>query len=94
MISSEKRETLMRSFTRLQEYAIQRERRIQMEAKSVKQYTESELVQKDFYTQSVRLPYELFKIEVLYNLGRAFHQVGILEGKRSLGRLSMLIKFF
>ena len=78
VISSEKRETLMRSFTRLQEYAIQREKRIQMEARSVREYSESELVQKDFYTQSVRLPYELFKIEILYNLGRAFHQVGTL----------------
>ena len=49
-----------------------------MEAKSVKEYSESDLVQKDFYTQSVRLPSELFKIEILYNLGRAFHQVRIL----------------
>ena len=30
------------------------------------------------YKQSKRLPKELFQMEVLYNLGRAFHQVFLI----------------
>ena len=35
---------------------------------------------KDFYTRSVALPRELYRMEVLFNLGRAFHQVGDDDG--------------
>ena len=44
--------------------------------KAAAELSEEEAQFTDFYSSSLRLPRELFQIEVLYNLGRAFHQVG------------------
>lgn len=77
MTLSEKRETLLRAFTELQNYAINRQKQIEsLGVKSVSQYPQSSEEPQDFYTRSVALPKELYRMEVLFNLGRAFHQVG------------------
>ena len=74
---SEKRETLLRAFARIQEYALERQRRVSSQLfKAAAELSEEEAQFTDFYSSSLRLPRELFQIEVLYNLGRAFHQVG------------------
>lgn len=76
-MNSEKRETLIRGFARIQEYALERERIIRETFKSVSECSNDDLAYRDFYTESSLLPQELYKIEILYNLGRAFHQVGL-----------------
>ena len=76
MTHSEKRETLLRAFTELQNYAKNRQKQIEsLGVKSVSQYPQSPDEPQDFYTRSITLPKELYRMEVLFNLGRAFHQV-------------------
>ena len=71
-----KRETLLRAFAHLQEYSRARQR-------------ESEGVHggaveaRDFYTKSAQLPWELMEMEVLFNVGRAFHQVRERRGREA-----------
>ncbi len=78
MINSEKRETLIRGFARIQEYALERERIVEQYFSSIHNYSNVDLTFKDVYTSSVSLPKELFHIEILYNVGRAFHQVRVI----------------
>lgn len=75
MIYSEKRETLIRGFARIQEYALERERIVKRSFSSITDSSKGDFVFKDMYTTSVALPIELFHMEILYNVGRAFHQV-------------------
>ena len=63
-----KRETLLRAFAHLQEYSRARQR----ESEGVRG---GAVEARDFYTKSVRLPRKLMEMEVLFNVGRAFHQV-------------------
>lgn len=45
------------------------------------------VVAKDFYTESGQLPKELMQMEVLFNVGRAFHQVR--DGRRGDVKVSL-----
>lgn len=71
-----KRETLLRAFAHLQEYSRARQR----ESEGVR----GDAVEaRDFYTKSARLPWELMEMEVLFNVGRAFHQVRERRGREA-----------
>lgn len=74
---SEKRETLLAAFTEIQNYAIFRQEAVSRQMASVDDMKELE-EENGVYCASVYLPKELFQMEVLFNLGRAFHQVGLL----------------
>ena len=77
-MNSEKRETVMRAFARIQDYALARQKMVEkLMIRAVAEYSDQGGEYKDFYTLSVRLPRELYQMEVLYNLGRSFHQVRI-----------------
>lgn len=67
----EKRETLLAAFMEIQNYAIFRQERIekQMAVETVDPQASG------LYAVSQQLPRDLFQMEVLYNVGRAFHQV-------------------
>ena len=71
-----KRETLLRAFAHLQEYSRARQR----ESEGVR----GDAVEaRDFYTKSARLPRKLMEMEVLFNVGRAFHQVRERRGREA-----------
>ena len=71
-----KRETLLRAFAHLQEYSRARQR----ESEGVRG---GAVEARDFYTKSARLPWELMEMEVLFNVGRAFHQVRERRGREA-----------
>ena len=71
-----KRETLLRAFAHLQEYSRARQR----ESEGV---CGGAVEARDFYTKSARLPWELMEMEVLFNVGRAFHQVRERRGREA-----------
>lgn len=71
-----KRETLLRAFAHLQEYSRARQR----ESEGVRG---GAVEARDFYTKSARLPCELMEMEVLFNVGRAFHQVRERRGREA-----------
>lgn len=71
-----KRETLLRAFAHLQEYSHARQR----ESEGV---CGGAVEARDFYTKSARLPWELMEMEVLFNVGRAFHQVRERRGREA-----------
>ena len=71
-----KRETLLRAFAHLQEYSRARQR----ESEGVRG---GAMEARDFYTKSARLPWELMEMEVLFNVGRAFHQVRERRGREA-----------
>ena len=69
-----KRETLLRAFAHLQEYSRARQR----ESEGVRG---GAVEARDFYTKSARLPCGL--MEMLFNVGRAFHQVRERRGREA-----------
>ena len=71
-----KRETLLRAFAHLQEYSRARQR----ESEGVRG---GAVEARDFYTKSARLPRKLMEMEVLFNVGRAFHQVRERRGREA-----------
>ena len=71
-----KRETLLRAFAHLQEYSRARQR----ESEGVRG---GAMEARDFYTKSARLPRKLMEMEVLFNVGRAFHQVRERRGREA-----------
>lgn len=71
-----KRETLLRAFAHLQEYSRARQR----ESEGVRGGAAEAM---DFYTKSARLPREWMEMEVLFNVGRAFHQVRERRGREA-----------
>ena len=71
-----KRETLLRAFAHLQEYSRARQR----ESEGVRG---GAVEARDFYTKSAQLPWELMEMEVLFNVGRAFHQVRERRGREA-----------
>ena len=71
-----KRETLLRAFAHLQEYSRARQR----ESEGVRG---GAVEARDFYTKSARLPCGLMEMEVLFNVGRAFHQVRERRGREA-----------
>lgn len=79
-MNSEKRETIMRAFARIQDYALARQKMVEkFMIRAAAEYADQGGEYKDFYTLSVRLPKELYQMEVLYNLGRSFHQVKMCQ---------------
>ena len=75
VIHSDKRLTLLEAFTEIQNYAISREEYInEHNIPSIHDMKEGNK-ENGLYTISTTLPKELYQMEVLYNLGRAFHQV-------------------
>ena len=71
----EKRETLVRAFAHIQEYAMTRESDCDIR-KTPSVFGMTKIGEKrDIYSTSSVLPVELVRMEVFYNLGRAFHQV-------------------
>lgn len=74
----EKRETLVRAFAHIQEYAMARESDCGIR-KTPSIFGMAKVGEKrDIYSTSGVLPVELVRMEVLYNLGRAFHQVRVV----------------
>ena len=79
MSCREKRETLVRAFAHIQQYAETREKDCNAH-KVPSVFGMAEIGEKrDIYSKSGVLPVELIRMEVLYNLGRAFHQVWLVS---------------
>ena len=69
----------MQAFTEIQNYAIFRQEYITNQLFEELQNAHGQEEESGLYTLSIRLPKELFQMEVLYNLGRAFHQVDVVR---------------